>query len=57
MAGSKLGAILLIGGLALAWLEKWIIIIALIGLSLIVIRLIADLFWWIKDKNNKNNDW
>jgi len=50
----RIGAIFLIFGALLALFKKfmlWIILIFIIGVVLyIIIRLLADLFWWGKDK-------
>lgn len=46
-------AVLLIIGLLLSWLEKYFIIIVIIVGSIILIRLLADLYWWLKgDKDD-----
>lgn len=42
-------AILLIGGLLISWLKENVIWIILIIVILIVIRWLADLFWWGRD--------
>ena len=46
----RLIAVLLIGALLISWLGYWVFIIPAVILLVWLIRWIADIFWWGKDK-------
>lgn len=48
--GRKLVWLLVIVGVIIAWLGKYVLIILGIGLLLIIIRWLADIFWWGREK-------
>jgi Flp pilus assembly protein TadB len=39
-------AVILILALLIGWLQKWFVVILIIVIAIIVIRLLADLYWW-----------
>ena len=50
MFGGKILAVVIIGGLILALLGRWFWIALVVIAALFIIRLLADVFWWGKDK-------
>ena len=49
MAGSKVLAVLLFAGLAIALLKEYALIVLGLIILWFLIRWIADIFWWGKD--------
>ncbi len=44
-------ALVLLGGLAVAWIEEKIVWLLVIVGSFFLIRWLADVFWWGRDNN------
>ncbi len=51
---NKIAAVLLLGGVLFTFLKEYIWIPIVIIIGIIIIRIIADIYWWFKDKNDKN---
>lgn len=46
----KIIAGVIVGGLLLSWFGPWVLLIPAVLLLLWLIRKIADMFWWGRDK-------
>ena len=52
VSGAKIIGVIIIGGVLISVFRKWIFIPIIIVILLFIIRLLADLWWWGKDKGS-----